>query len=469
MPAPPLPASVRLGYGLGSIATGTYGTVPGLVLLYYLTDVLAVPAATAALVLFVPRVWDVLVDPWVGALSDRTRSSLGPRRPWLLAGALTLPVTFAAIFLAPPLSGGWAAGYVCLLLLAAATAFSLFQVPYVAMPAEMTDDHRERSRLMSWRMALLGAAILLSGGVAPAVAQSGGGTPAGYRLMALVVGALLLAGTLSAFLGTRRAPLLRLSTAAAPRTTLRDRITAVRANRPFRVLFAAFLLQAVPAGIMLAAAQYFATYTLGSPSAVTTLFVCLVGPLVLTMPLWLRGALRHGKRAALGAAAVLFGSGAALLAATPLLGAPFDAWYAHVCVGLVGVGYAGTQLLPFAMLTDTLAADAARSGASRAGLFTGLWTAGETLAMATGSGLFALLLAATGFVSSTAGTEAAQPASALAGIVAGISVLPALLVLASIPFVRRYDLAEEDPRPDPPRTDGLRPGSDAGTPPPATP
>lgn len=441
-PAPPsaLPRSVHVGYGLGSIATGTFGTVPGLILLYYLTDVLSVSAGIAALVVFLPKAWDVLINPYIGSLSDRTRSAMGPRRPWLLAGAITLPPSFAVIFMAPSLSGTAAAVFVAIAFLLAATAFAVFQVPYVAMPAEMTDDTAERSLLMSWRIAFLGVAILLSGGLAPAITQSQSDPATGYRLMALAVGGLLLAGTLAAFFGTHRAPR---AVRAEAEGSLRAQIAVARTNRPFMLLFGAFALQAVPAGIMLAGAPYLAGYLLGSPAAVTPLFGCLVGPLVLTMPLWLRAARRYGKRPCLFAAAGFFLVGALALAAVTLPPANLAAPYAFGCVAVVGVGYAGTQMLPFAMLTDTLALDAAVSGKRRAGLFTGLWTAGETLAMATGAGAYALVLEFTGFVPSTASSDAVQPVGALWGIVAGMSVLPALLIALSFVFIRRYDLTEE--------------------------
>lgn len=103
--APPLPPTVRIGYGLGSLCTGTFATVPGLILLYYLTNVLAVPAAVAGAAVFLPKAWDVLINPLVGALSDRSRLRGGPRRPFLLIGACTLPPLFALIFAAPPLRG----------------------------------------------------------------------------------------------------------------------------------------------------------------------------------------------------------------------------------------------------------------------------------------------------------------------------------------------------------------------------
>lgn len=98
-----MPRRVRIGYGLGSLCTGTFATVPGLILLYYLTDVLAVPAAVAGAAVFLPKAWDVLINPLVGAVSDRSRLSGGPRRPFLLIGACTLPPLFALLFAAPPL------------------------------------------------------------------------------------------------------------------------------------------------------------------------------------------------------------------------------------------------------------------------------------------------------------------------------------------------------------------------------
>ncbi|BAU87788.1 major facilitator superfamily MFS_1 [Streptomyces laurentii] len=161
-PGPPLPRTVRIGYGLGSLATGTFGTVPGLILLSYLTDVPAVPAVPAAVAgaaVFLPKAWDVLVNPLIGAAADRSRAHGGSRRPFLLAGAVTLPPLFALIFAAPPLHGTGAAVYVAVLFLCAATAYAVFQVPYVTMPAEMTEDPVERGRVLGWRVGFLGAAI----------------------------------------------------------------------------------------------------------------------------------------------------------------------------------------------------------------------------------------------------------------------------------------------------------------------
>ncbi|MEV5289820.1 MFS transporter [Streptomyces sp. NPDC053741] len=438
--APPLPRTVRIGYGLGSLCTGTFATVPGLILLYYLTDVLAVPAAVAGAAVFLPKAWDVLINPLVGALSDRSRLRGGPRRPFLLIGACTLPPLFALIFAAPPLRGAPAAGYVAALFLLAATAYAVFQVPYVTMPAEMTEDPGERGRVLGWRVGFLGVAILLSGALAPAIAHADGDTPGSYRLMGVAVAVLLAVGMFGAWSATRRAPAVARGEAEP---SLRAQLAAARSSRPFLHLAGMWTLQALAIGVMLAGVQYFATYTLGSAGAVTPLFACLIGPLVLFMPLWNRLARRKGVTYAQWCASLLYTVGAVLLAFTGSGGPAVG----YAAVVLVGIAYAGLQLLPLTMLADTLAADAAATGRRRAATFTGLWTAAETLAFALGAGVFATVLAVTGFRSSDAAHQVEQPDAALTGITAGMSVLPALLAAASLVLLSHYRVTPAVNRP----------------------
>ncbi|MFB7494424.1 MFS transporter [Streptomyces sp. NPDC056161] len=154
------------------------------------------------------------------------------------------------------------------------------------------------------------------------------------------------------------------------------------------------------------------------------------------MPLWNRLARARGTERAQWHASLLFTAGAAAL---------FPARYTHAAVGyaaaaLVGVAYAGLQLLPLTMLAQTLSADAGRTGRRRAATFTGLWTAAETPALALGPAVFALVLAVTGFRASDADAdeEVAQPAAALTAVAVGTSVLPALVSLAALLLLGRY-------------------------------
>lgn len=435
-----LPRSVRIGYGSGSVATGAFGTVPGLMLLPYLTDSLGIAALVAGFIVFLPKAWDVVLNPIAGRISDRTVDPRGPRRPWLLRAGLLLSVAFALIFAAPELGSRVAeAAWVLVAFLACATAYAFFQVPYVAMPAEMTSSYDERTRLMTWRVAILAFTIMLAGATAPLIRDAVGGR-AGYRVMGLAMALIIAVGVVSAYRGTRRAPIGHVE--AGP-GSLRDQLRIVATARDFRHLLTTFMIQALATGCMLAGVAYLAEDVLDSTGAATVLFVCFVGPALLLTPVWSAIGGRVGKKQGYVAASLVLAAGAALSvfarSAPPAL--------VFAAVALVGVGYAGCQVFPMAMLPDAAAVDARRTGSNRAGVYTGVWTAGETLGLALGPAVFALVLALGGYRSSTSDDVAvAQPDSALTAIVLGFSILPAVLTLASLWWLSRYslDAAEVD-------------------------
>lgn len=430
--AAPLPLGVRVGYGSGSVATGAFGTVPGLMLLPYLTDELGIAALWAGVIVFVPKAWDVVLNPVAGRVSDRTIDPAGPRRPWLVRAGVMLAGAFALIFAAPDLgSAGLEAAWVLVFFVLAASAYAFFQVPYVAMPAEITGSYDERTRLMTWRVAILALTIMAAGASAPVIRDAIGGRD-GYRVMGVAMACVIVAGVLAAWWGTRRAPI---GAVAAGAGSLREQLRVVAAARDFRVLLTTFVLQALATGCMLAGVDYLAGDVLGSAGASTVLFVCFVGPALVLTPAWTALGTRIGKRRGYLLSSLLLAAGA-LLAATARI-APAEVVF--VATALVGVGYAGCQVFPMAMLPDAAAVDSARTGENRAGVYTGVWTAGETLGLALGPAVFAVVLALGGYLSSE-GAELTQPDSALTAITLGFSVVPAALVLASLWWLRRYTL-----------------------------
>lgn len=427
-----LPRGAVVGYGLGSLASGGYNSLPGLLLAFYLTDFIGVAAGIAAVVTVAPKLWDAAVNPIVGRLSDRAAARTGTRAPFLLVGGLTLPIAFAAMFALPSgTSPVVAALWVTVAFVLAATAFSVFQVPWLALASEVTTSPRQRTRMMTVRIAVLGVAILLFGAAGPALRDAGGDR--GYLLLGVIGGAVLAIGALAAWRGV--APLPRLHDHPAT-GRLRDQFAAARRHRPFRVLLTAFAVQALGIGVQLAAAQYVATYLLDNTAAVSIIFALFIAPQALAAPMWRRAADGRGKRRAYQLSAVTYTAGSVLLSGA-LLGQPLLVFAA---AAVAGVGYAGLQLLPLSMLPDAIAAAEATDRSALAGALSGIWAAAETGALALGPGLLLVVLQVSGFVPSVGGVAAAQPASALAGIGLTISLLPAALVVASLPFIRRYDL-----------------------------
>lgn len=432
-----LPRRTRIGYGLGSVATGSFGTVPGLLLLPFLTDTIGVLPALAGLIVLLPKAWDVVLNPIAGRISDASTHPGGRRRPFLLRAGAALAVLFALLFAGPTAPTWLGAAWVAVAFLACATAYAFFQVPYVAMPAELTDDYAERTRLMTWRVAILALAILISGGLSPAIRDAGGETW-GYRSVGVFVGLLILLGTYAAWRGTAGVPLREVP---APSAGLREQLRLAAARRDFRLLLTTFVLQALATGCMLAGVDYVARWVIGREGAATILFICFVGPALVVTPLWQMIGARVGKRTGylaasalllLGALAVYAARGPALL---PLA----------LAVAVVGVGYAGAQMFPMAMLPDVAAVDAARTGQNRIGVFTGVWTGAETLGLALGPGLYAAVLAWGGYAASTGG-EVAQSARAVDAIHLGFSLVPAVIIAVSLVVIARYDLDEQTVR-----------------------
>jgi len=430
-----LPRSVRIGYGSGSVATGAFGTVPGLMLLPYLTDSLGIATLTAGFIVFLPKAWDVVLNPIAGRISDRSQDPRGPRRPWLLRAGLALAVAFALLFAAPEMGTVAEAAWVLVLFLACATAYAFFQVPFVSMPAEMTDSYDERTRLMTWRVALLAFTIMLAGATAPVIRDAVGGRD-GYRVMGVVMAAIIAVGVVSAYRGTRNAPIGAVQPGAG---SLRDQLRIVAGARDFRLLLTTFVVQALATGCMLAGVDYLASDVLGRKGAATVLFVCFVAPALLLTPLWSRYGARFGKKQGYLLASVILAAGALL----NVTAREAPAVVIFVATALVGVGYAGAQVFPLAMLPDAAAVDAKRTGSGRVGVYTGVWTAGETLGLALGPGLFAVVLTI-GSYRSSSDDDVVQPDSALNAITLGFSVLPAALILLSLLWLVRYSLTSSE-------------------------
>lgn len=443
-----LPRSIYLSYGLGSLGTGLFSALPGLLLMYFMTDTLGIAASLASMAVFIPKIWDVVTDPIMGHFSDRVQTKWGRRRPFLLAGSLALPLFFALLFWVPdfdsPTGSFW---WVMITFVLCATGYTLFQVPYVAMPAEMTENYHERTTINAYRMAFMTAGILVAGGAAPAIIDLAGGGRTGYAVMSLSLAAVCMAAMLICFLGTASAPFTTKVETGLP---LGQQLKIAARNRHFVTLMIGFFPQQIAVGSILASLPYYVKYIIRGPDTmVTPMFLCFILPAIVTMPLWVWISRRIGKLNAFLATSTLFG----LMDLSLLWGSADRLALLYVQMAVMGAAYAGIQLFPFAMLPDAIQADHHDTGLRREGIFTGVWTAGEKTGMAGGALLVGLVLGATGFIETTAGVTAAQPGSALTGILTAFAIAPAGLFGISLPIIRRYrltadrlaELGESDP------------------------
>jgi len=165
---PPLVAKVPLAtivtYSLPAIAFGFSGALVSLYFLKFATDVLLIAPASVGLAFSLSRFWDAFSDPIVGFLSDRTRSRLGRRRPWLLYGAVPFALISVALWSPPAaLTGQSLALWVGITVVLFYTAFTIVGVPHSALGAELTDDYHDRARVFGGRGFIEFFGLLLAG------------------------------------------------------------------------------------------------------------------------------------------------------------------------------------------------------------------------------------------------------------------------------------------------------------------
>ncbi len=378
------------GWAAGEVGLACYAAISTIYLLYFATHVLRFPPVWAGLALLVPRVWNVVADPMVGVLSDRTRTRYGRRRPFLLGGALFWGLCFAVLF---NLRRGQASAVDILwfgaVFLLNNTGLSLYQVPYSTMLAEISRDQTVRTRLAGYREIVARAAVLLTLLSGPWLLGRYTSESRGFGIIGGVFGAAIILSGLVAFFSTRDAAE---TDAAPPRDHgLRAQLATLTGNRPLAWLSASFLMVNVGDAVFSGALVYYLTRVLGeSPAAIGTLYPVSSITGILVAPLWWRAANRLGKIPVCRVALALN----ALCCLLPLGITPGHAGLMYAFMVLYGLSNTGARLLPNAMAPDTADLDQARTGERREGAIFGIFVFVQQTGFAVGGFLLSLLLAA---------------------------------------------------------------------------
>jgi glycoside/pentoside/hexuronide:cation symporter, GPH family len=231
-------------YGSGALVENITSLIVGGLLLFYLTIVCGLSGTGAGIALGLTLVVDAIVDPVVGSLSDNSRSRHGRRHPFMLVSIVPIVIALGLLFSIPVGLNGLAMfAYATVALFALRISISLFQVPYFALGAELSDDYAERSTIVASRVlfAILGqvAFPILAFGVFLA-GPKGTLHHAAYSPLAWSCAAITAGAALVATLGTLR-DRGRLHSAATGSGFTPARFFAEAAevlrNRSFRSLF----------------------------------------------------------------------------------------------------------------------------------------------------------------------------------------------------------------------------------------
>ena len=415
-----LPPLAAPAWGVGQVAVQIFRDVPSLLLLFYMTQQLAIPPALAGAAIFLPKlVLGVVFDLGIGALSDRIRAKVS-RRLFLLVGAVLAPLALVLLFTPPDaVSPEAKAGHVTLILSFYMAVFAIFSVPHLTIGAEMTRDPAQTSTVMAWRIAFSAVGLVLASSLAPLLAQA-----QGYQAMATVLAAVAAASLVASFFGSPR----QAAGDAEAAPSLTGAWSTILANRPFVALYAAFFLQLAAAGMAYATWMYLMTFNLAFPeplAAVGIVGLCISICAMGAQPVWVMVSARFGKRVTFLAGTAMYAAALALFTQVPQASLPA----AIACGILMGLGNSGCYQSAFAMLADSVEDDRRRTGEAKGGLYSALWVINDKVAFALGGTLLAgAILSAFGF---QAGAQAAQSPQALTGIAVAFAAIPVALNAAA--------------------------------------
>lgn len=394
----------KIGYALGDAAAGGITwKVMSIAFPLFFTNIFGLSVADTATLMLVARLFDVVTDPLMGSLADRTQSRWGTYRPWLILGAVPFGLVFALLLFTPefgPMGKRiWAYG-LYLLMMAVYTAVN---VPYGSLLGVMTDDDNEKNEFSSYRMVgayAMGFVTLLS---FPYIQSWIGGTEQHqYAVIGALFGIVACLMTLACGLLTKE----RLKPVRAEKFSLRPFADLFR-NRPWILLTLIGICSNFFNGFRYAVAGYMITYCLGGDVTVSGLIInytvfmtfgevtCMIFGGV--SPIFTRWA--GSKRKAFLSATII-----CVITSLAFFFIPMDASYIWAMVAVVILTSVGIGLyspLLWSMYADVADYATQKNGTSSTGLIFSSGTMAQKFGSAISGALVALLLGYAGFISGT--------------------------------------------------------------------
>lgn len=394
----------KIGYALGDAASGGITwKIMSIAFPLFFTNVFGLSFADTAALMLIARLFDVVTDPLMGSIADRTQSRWGTYRPWLIFGSIPFGLIFALLFFTPELgmTGKRIWAYTFYLLMMA--VYTMVNVPYGSLLGVMTRDDNETNQFSAFRMVgayAMGFITLLS---FPYLQKLiGGSSQHQYAVLGAVFGLVAALMTLACGLLTRE----RHQPIRAEKFSFRQYADLLR-NKPWVYMTLVAVCTNFFNGFRYAAAGYMITYCLGGDVTVGKLIInytvfmafsevtCMIfGALSPAFTRWI-----GSKRMAFVWASVIccvFSVGYFFI--------PMNAAYIWLMIAvsvLTSIGAGLYSPLLWSMYADVSDYATEKNGTSSTGLIFSSGTMAQKLGGAISGSLIALLLGIAGLVSET--------------------------------------------------------------------
>jgi len=383
----------KIVYGSGEITPSLMFPMISSFLLFFLTDIAGVAPVAAASIILAGRVWNGLLNPTAGFISDRTQSRWGRRRPYVLFSALPQALMFMLIWrVFPSLNPGMKALYYTMVLFMFYTSSAFWGVPYNSLGMELTDDYNERTGLSIARTLLAAPFSILATVVPSLIIAAEKNVSAKIFNLSVINGALALVPPILIFIYTKeRYAEFRVKQEIKKEASL----ASLFKSRPFICSNIIIFSHKCALGIQEGFLIYYVSYWLNRKEQLAIFLPTMGIAWLSTMSVWKTITQKYGKKAANIAACAVWAAGLliqlTLTETTPL-------YLVIALQALIGIGYGYAHVVPQAMIADVADYDEYRNGSRREGLIFGFWNMFATLGGAVALLPASLLLAWSGYV-----------------------------------------------------------------------
>lgn len=425
----------RVGYGVGDFANNMMYAPVNSFYTYFLTNVAGLGAGIVGTLLLASRLMDGVSDLIVGTFMEKIHSRHGKARPWLLWWCIPFAVSLVLLFSAPDFGTTGKIVYAFLTYnLAVTIVYTAINLPFGSLAALMTKNQTERGYLNISKMVFaFGGGMVVNAATLPLVAFFGNDAFAWQKTF-LLYGAVAIVLFLTVFFTTREAVTETAEESGkAEKVDIKEALISLLKNKYWIQLLAIFFLNST-VNAFIGVNVYYAQYIMDDSTLVGTLslfqnLASFAAFAVCTVIIRKVGK----QKIAVGGVAVSF-IGYALVLLDPM---SYPILY--LAAVIKGVGNAALSGVMYGMLADTVEYNDWKSGIRAEGLVFSANSIGQKVGSGIGSAVLGWVLAAFGFVSSSA----VQPGSAINGIRVIFLYVPLVVFAAMFVILLFYKLDKE--------------------------
>jgi len=355
---------VIVAYSAPRIAFGIMGTLFGVYLMKFATDVLLIAPAVMGGMLAVARLWDGFTDPLIGYLSDRTKSRFGRRRIWMFWAAIPMGIGLVGVWSPPAmLDATWIAVWLLVAILLYETAATAFFVPHGALGMELSPNYHERTRLFGYSH-MIGIFGVAAGLIALNMMHNAEDKRAFAIILSVISGSVIAVLVLwTTYLLPERLDYQGRGT-ANPFKSFAD----VFRNKHARLLLVVYGIETFGVSTLGILAAYSADYVVKMDSLAIILLVFQL-PQFIFAPLWIRLSKTFGKRNLWVGATILSSVSFGCL----FFAGAHDDMLVYLCVGFAGLGAGAGAVIPPSIKADVIDYDEYLTHERKEGTYLAVW------------------------------------------------------------------------------------------------